>query len=345
MTAETGTTTMRERRAAARSRAAAIRERDEVERATCARLVAGVCAGCGGLAAAGRGTLALPNPWMSAMLAHEWARTDSERATANLPPLLGWRRRCEKCAASTDIVASLTGIRVAGEVAGAALGAVRPPVLRHALLVADRYPDAHRADVALRSPRPQPWAHVTEQEREALARAVRTADRATRPTRCVNGACGFCGMSTAISWRSSPLEWADGAAAPLCAPCAAVWDRRGRPGTLDADRLRAAALEALSGANSMSSDGLGIRLFVDVAGDDHSGKPAPWTYAPDALDALRERARLTWPSSLPPDLREEYTGRALRESNETQTAARAAAAAERAAADAEHARAAGWIAG
>lgn len=335
--------TLRERRAAARARAAAIRERDEVERAARARLVVGVCSACGGLAAAGRGSLADGSVWLSPIIRHQWEQVDVERSRHELPPLLSWRRRCEKCADAAGMVLALTGQRVAAEVAGAALGNIRPPAFQ-ALLVAHLWPESFTADLALRQPRPSSWAHVTEPERDALARAVETADRATRPQRCVHGACGFCGVSTSMSWRTSPVRWADWSPAPLCASCAAVWDRRGRPGDDERDRLRAAALEALSGANSMGSAGLGIRIYADVAQDDHSGTLAPWNYAADALDTLRERARLAWPSTLPPDLRDAYVSRALRESREAQEAARAAAAADRAVADAEQARAAGWIA-
>jgi hypothetical protein len=96
----------------------------------------------------------------------------------------------------------------------------------------------------------------------------------------------------------------------------------------------------LSGANGWGSDGLGIRVFAELAGADHQGNPEPWTFAP-ALDGLKEGARLTWPNSLPSGIKETYIARSAQR-DEARRAEQAAKEAERVTAELEAARAEGW---
>ncbi|MFB8386796.1 hypothetical protein ACFC3F_06610 [Microbacterium sp. NPDC055910] len=263
---------------------------------------------------------------------------DSERAINNLPALCGWRRRHDGCATTSGIVAEILGNEpLPYEIAGAALGS-----LRRSLLIERRHPDPIHADVQHRAKKPRPWAHVTDADREVLRKAIDRVRAQHEPRRCVNGACAWCGVSKSIGWRSSPETWADGSDAPLCRACAAVWESRGKP--TDRDSRRRCALEALSGAAGFHGDGLGIRAYIDLTGDDHSGTDQPWQYAPAALEAIKDRARMTWPSTVTdPQIRNEYAERARREHREAQEAVWAAIEAERAQAEAEAARAAGWV--
>ncbi len=322
-----------DRRANARARAEEIRQRDAAERERRERLVPGVCSACAGIVPAGTGTLAEFDPFAEPRARGQIELIDRERAKTKLAPLLGWRRRHDECATADGMVRGLIGVTVAPQVAGEALSALRTPAV-----ASQRWPISHQADAALRERTPRAWAHVADDEREALRKAVTRARATVEPTRCASGACAWCGVAKSIGWRASAETWPDGSPAPICGLCASVWDSRTRPTELAA--RRACALEALSGANSMGSDGLGIIPFAAMPNADRAGTAEPWSYAPAALGELRERARMMWPSSLPVELRDEYVARVGRKSREALEAAREAAAL--AAAEAEAAALAGW---
>uniref|UniRef100_UPI0025FB1626 hypothetical protein n=1 Tax=Microbacterium sp. TaxID=51671 RepID=UPI0025FB1626 len=288
---------------------------------------------------AGEGSRDGVSKWASSDGRAEWSVNDRERVKRGLPPVDEWRRRHEPCATTPAIVAQVIDVHgLSPYVAGSALGALREP-----LLARDRAASPTAAFLAAQDAAPRPWAWVGDAEREALRRAVDRARATVEPRRCKSGACAWCGVATSIGWRSSPEKWSDRTPAPLCRACAVVWDRRSQP--LDRDGLRAAALEALSGANGMGSDGLGIRAYADVAGEDHNGTATPWAYAPDALAEVAERARMTWPGSLASGLRDEYLEKvsaAKREAWAALAAERTAAEQARLQAEAHAAREAGW---
>lgn len=311
-----------------------LEERERIAAKLAEDLPAGVCSVCGGTVAAGTGTLQQVSAWANFADVAAWREVDMDRVGKGLPPLLGWRRRHAGCQTSADIVATLTGVEVSPVVAADALGRLKEPVRVSELYRSEIA--AHRAMVAGYVA----WGHVEEHARTLLRRAVDRARAEVEPRRCREGGCAWCGRSHSIGWRSSPERWGDGSDAPLCTSCAKFWDLGGRP--TDRDGLRACALEALSGANSWGSNGLGIRTYSDLATDDHAGTAEPWTYAPDALAALRERAWMTWPGSLTGVMRDEYTARARREHAEAQDAALARLAADEAEASAEAAAAEGW---
>ena len=330
--------TTADRVARARERVAALNERERARLDALRRLPRALCAVCGGIVPAGEGSRDGISKWASSDGRAEWSMNDRERIKRGLPPVDEWRRRHERCATTPAIVEQLIDVHgLSPYVAGSALGALREP-----LLARDRAATATHAFLASQDAAPRPWAWVGDAEREALRRAVDRARATVEPRRCKSGACAWCGVAESIGWRSSPEKWSDGKPAPLCRACAVVWDGRGAP--QDRDGLRSSALQALSGAASMTNADLGLRCYVDIAKDDHSGTATPWAYAP-ALAEITERARLTWPGSLPTGLRDEYTEKASQAKRE----AWAALAAERTAADrarlraeADAAREAGW---
>lgn len=322
-------------------RRAAVRERIAAEKERRARLPRALCGACGGVVAQGEGVVFESDTWSPG---DSTAVDDRGRASAGLPQILGWRRRHDRCASSSSIVVQiLGGDPLSDEIAGAALGSVRG-VLRGPVLVQHRSPDGRSAALAatMQARSPRPWAHLTDDDRAALRWAVDRERAEVEPRPCVSGPCAWCGVLRSVGWRRSPEQWADGREAPLCGSCAQVWDRRGNPGVRDG--LRACALEALSGANSLGSTGLDLLAYVDIADEDRTGRDEPWTYA-EPLARLREEARLTWWASLPANLRDEYmvkAAEATRAAMEAQRAAEAAEAAEEAQRQAEAAKAAGW---
>lgn len=310
-----------DRQGRARARAAALAARDEA-------LPRAICAACGGVVGAGQG-VSLPRPSWGAYGAQE----DDDRQRQGLPLIAEWSRRHDACATTPGIVQQIVGGEVSAEIASDALSEASRARGRE-ILAQHRYADEVAATRAYRQPKPRAWAHLDDADRARLRRAVDRARAEVEPRRCSAGACAWCGCSHSIGWRTSPETWSDGTAAPLCATCAAVWDRRTAP--TDREGLRAAALEALSGAAGWT--GLDLMTFSDVAGDDHAGQPIGWTYAPQPLAELRERARLTWPAGVGGD----YAARAAQAARDAREAAQAAADA---AAESERltaARAAGW---
>ncbi|OAN37438.1 hypothetical protein A4X16_16645 [Microbacterium sp. H83] len=92
--------------------------------------------------------------------------------------------------------------------------------------------------------------------------------------------------------------------------------------------------------------GQGIRCYVDIAGDDHTGTPGRWEYAPEPLAALRESARIAHPESLPGEIRDEYREKhraALRETRQRLREIERDQLAAAARAESEAAKRAGWL--
>ena len=260
-----------ERRAAARARAAEMTARDEA-------LPAALCGACGALVRTGEGVAYPRSPWAPQSLSE--AQEDAERIRNGQPPILSWTRRHDRCATSVGVVAQLVGIELPAEVASEALSAASGSRGLLAVMASARFRDAPPRDR-----RPKAWAHLSDEDRARLARAVDRARAEVEPRRCVSGACAWCGVSHSIGWRTSPETWRDGSAAPLCSSCADTWISRTRP--TEREELRAAALEAATGVRSWSGEG--IYVYADVATDDRTGTAEPWQYAPEAIAALRER--------------------------------------------------------
>lgn len=328
-----------DRVARVRERVAAHHDREAARQEHLRRLPEAICAACGGVVRAGEGTREGTGPWGSDDDRHQWTIEDQARKKAGLPRVDAWRRRHDECATTPQIMGALIGEHdLSPQIAATVLNSLNEP-----LLARERAKDATSASLDNRMAKPRPWAWIGDREIALLRRAVDRARAAVEPRRCRDGACGWCGVSESIGWHAGPARWSDGSAAPLCRACSAVWTSRGKP--TDEAGARACALEALSGANGIASDGLGIRTYADIAGDDHGGTNERWAYAPAALDALTERARLTWPGSLPPDIRDEYRAAAAREQRAAQAAVIGeldAAERQRAEAEAEAARQAGW---
>lgn len=269
-----------------------------------------LCAVCGGPVAAGTGLVdGEPNETAN--------RIDAKRTRGGLVPLRAWTRTHAQCADPVHVVKVVTGLDLSAEVAAAALGyAHRAPLYVDGM----RIPGVARiyAHVALDPDHALPeaidgkaWSHVDAETARTFTEVVRETARTLKApgtaVRCVNGACGSCGVAKSTTWHASPMKWADGSAAPWCADCYQV--ARRRPWSSDLLRIRAVALEVLSGANDMfMADEIGdrMRLFCEIAGDDHAGTSEPWTFAAEAWADARELARRAFPSSLPDDLRQHY---------------------------------------
>ncbi|HCS61399.1 MAG TPA: hypothetical protein DIW46_08390 [Microbacterium sp.] len=305
-----------------------------------AQLPRALCRVCGGIVAKGQGTIEPESTWPSRTRHQTSGVIDGERTKRGLPPFCDWRRSHTVCAGGPErTILALTGIEVTPAVAVDALTRMLP----RRFAVFSAFPEPNMAHVRLKDKKPQPWSHVSGADRAALATVVRKTHDPSKPRRCREGACAWCGISRSLSWHASPETWADGSRAPLCGDCYPVWRKRGAPS--DRDDRRANALEALSSAAWWPMTGSGIHCYVDIAGDEHSGTPGRWEYAPEPLSQLRETARITRPESLPAEIRNEYREKrsaAMREDREARQRIEETAAAEQARADKEAASAAGW---
>lgn len=271
-----------------------------------------VCAVCGGIVAAGTGVTD-GEPTAAAL------NIDARRRRESLPALHGWTRMHTGCNDPVAVVRTLTGLSVNDTIAQDALWAVQPPRLvgddgrplpQVAPVFACRFAELSSASAWAGGA----WKHVKETSRDALAEAVRDAEHQryfdTEAHRCTDGPCGACGVALSRGWRQSPIRWKDGAPAPWCAECAQVADRR--PASREILRLRAVALEALSGASGADMSvryGEHMRLFAELVDPGHPGTAERWEYAADTWAEVRESARLNYPSSLPDGLRQDYQAR------------------------------------
>ena len=102
-----------------------------------------------------------------------------------------------------------------------------------------------------------PWRHL---DRKELVKAVKSLPRLRRragldPSRCRDGACGWCGVAESCGWHTSKQRWPDGTPAPLCRSCHEVRRaaRRG-PTPSRAICLRRWA-EAMTGRSAITSVG------------------------------------------------------------------------------------------
>lgn len=127
-----------------------------------------------------------------------------------------------------------------------------------------------------------------------------------RMRRCTSGACGVCGAAWSSGWKSGPVTWSDGTKAPLCADCAVLW--RATPTDQGVDGLRVRAEAALAGMRpQLGDDSLGLRLYADLAGDDHAGTDQPWEYMPaDTRTTLVRRLRARHPQAIVDEFEREH---------------------------------------
>lgn len=305
-----------------------------------AQLPRALCRVCGGIVAKGQGEIESEPTWQSRTRRHTSGVIDGERAKRGLPPFFDWQRSHTACAGGPErTILALTGIEVTPTIAVAALSRMLPR--RFAAFSA--FPEPNMAHVRLKDEKPLPWSHVSDADRAALATVVRKTHDSSKPKRCREGACAWCGVSHSLTWHASTETWADGSRAPLCGDCYPVWRKRGASDDR-ADR-RANALEALSSAAWWPMTGGGIHCYVDIARDDHSGTPGRWEYAPEPLAELRESARIGHPESLPGEIRDEYKEKrrhAMREAQAKASALTAMADADDERAEREAAVAAGW---
>lgn len=303
-----------------------------------------VCRLCGGIVSSGTGqSIGTPTDRDEAQ--------DRRRTAAGLPALAGWTRQHKSCADDAAFVLALTGIEVSPVIAAKAVteahayptpyvGGVRTP---GAIVFAFRSLD-HDSTLPEQITG-EAFAHIDEETRAAFVEIVRKAKRNYRApgtlVRCTDGPCGACGVAKSSGWHAARIKWSDGTPAPWCAACFAVADRRPNGKSAEVMRLRAVALEALSGANSMTmADDLGdrMRLFAELVDPGHEGTAERWEYAADAWADIRELARRAYPGSLPEPERQYY--RDLNRAAEQAAAARDAHEREKAAQAAE--QAAGW---
>lgn len=258
---------------AARDRVAAVREAREAEQARRAELVASVCRVCGAQVAAGEGTIE-PE---STLRDPQWKR--------NHEVVHGWRRQHDACRPDAGaVIRRLTGIEVTESEVAEVLRAMRDL----APYAAGRY-DVERGQFPPQTAEPFAW--IDRETRDWLREVVEHVRAESRPSQCVDGACGLCGRAESIGWRKSPLTWRDGSPAPLCAPCATWYDRAGQPSDLDS--LRRVAVRLWLGERwwqmGVPATESGFRLFCEIATEAEREEGCePWSYRPAALAVVRE---------------------------------------------------------
>ena len=131
-----------------------------------------------------------------------------------------------------------------------------------------------------------PWKHV---DRRELAKAIKSLPRLRRragldPSRCVHGACAWCGVAESCGWFTSKQRWANGEPAPLCRSCHEVDVRHGRPS--HPDDLPAALAEAITGTPVMLGEQPPPGLVPFCESGDRAGQE-PWAHLPaEAVEAL-----------------------------------------------------------
>jgi hypothetical protein len=205
-----------------------------------------------------------------------------------------------------------------------------------------------------------PWRHV---DREALDEAIGRlpelrVDAGLVDSPCVDGNCGWCGVREARGWASFGHTWADGTPAPLCGPCAAIFERTGRPDPAWWDAQRAGIAEAVSGVPVMLGETppAGLRAFAEeekararaingggqapineplqgpmsepgtVKSDISEGDGTPWSHLPQvALEAYRWAVWGRWQGRYAPA---EHRAEALARAEAVEAARAAKVAAE-----------------
>jgi hypothetical protein len=219
-----------------------------------------------------------------------------------------------------------------------------------ATFVVPRYSE-HRAgveptwDSSVRLRDRLPWRHV---DRRRLRRAVDTLPKLRReagldPSGCTTGACAWCGCAESRGWFADGHVWADdGAAAPLCGECHAVYEAHGSVDPSWWDGQRDGIGEALTRVPPQAGEQApsALRGFAEVAGQrggDHAGG-ARWCHLnADGVETYRWRTWLRFGGALAPaEHREEAQRRAA--AREAEGAARRAqeAAEQQAAQDATY---------
>ncbi|MFD4957540.1 hypothetical protein [Microbacterium sp. NPDC058389] len=283
---------------------------DSDERARRAQLPEAWCRYCGGIAAAGEGTVEPERPLIPPhpaggetperavkVLREQWAAAQPPRA-------MQWTRACATCAdaarrgeIAAEAFSRLAGRPVAERDARAALSMLRRWELDAAgtpLRLVGVFVFAIEREQGTGTP----WGHVTDDERRQLLDTLSVAERASTPGASDDGACGLCGRREARRWHRSAepmhaaaLTWPDGSEAPLCGVCHAVWQRRGAP--TDAQGIRRVVWEALTG----EPIGLGseaderVTPYCRSHAADCAGVDQAWSWAQPGLAQIHDERR------------------------------------------------------
>lgn len=122
--------------------------------------------------------------------------------------------------------------------------------------------------------------------------------------KCSTGACGLCGVSRATAWHTGPLKWSDGSPAPFCGDCSKAWMTASRPRELEG--IRQVGLTEFCGVPrfiGVHNNAFGLRVYAELAGDDHVGHDDRFSYKLEALAEVRRAAWTAHPSCAPDDTR------------------------------------------
>ncbi|MGW9168417.1 hypothetical protein [Agromyces sp. NPDC055658] len=257
-----------------------------------------VCRVCGVTVPAGHGSRLPEAVWLDGpSIAYE-RQVDEARALAGRPVIDMWRRACDRHGDPTAeaVIEELLGLDVTANEARVAVVRFGRP-----LIAAQRWPVGDAPENIAKRDIGEPWGWI---DREALREAVNGALGAMRPSRCGDGACGMCGRRSSIGWVRSSLQWADGSPAPVCRECDRALTKASSP--TDIERIREVAAYELLGRWELAVDVAGLRLFVEVAGDEErtEGYGEPWSYRPEALAAVKRTNFLQHPRWAPSGERE-----------------------------------------
>lgn len=174
---------------------------------------------------------------------------------------------------------------------------------------AARFPGADGAPMYLYGTRPkgpgnaEPWAHVTDTDRENLRAVLARERRKLRPRRSKHGPCGCCGRLRAMRWTSPRQVSTDPRIPrwPLCGTCVDMLDRAGT--TILADARTWITAAAVHSKPMMSKDflkGYAETMLPGVDPAKCSGAVEPYGYITrQELVAVWER----WPKVAPPEWR------------------------------------------
>lgn len=258
-----------------------------------------VCRVCGGVVPEGTG-LRIAEGWIEGRDATAERGMDAELTARGEPIVDSWRRQHAACPVERhEVIAILAGVsdltpregELITELDRQRVFAVLQYGWGSARLVAHQ-PLPNRAFE---------WVDVPR-----LKAAVEQVLATTRPRRCVEGACGVCGVGVSVGWVESPLTWPDGSRAPLCGECARASETYAKPELLnDLEHLRLVGLWRWLGLWTMGAEPLGFRVFAEVATDEErqEGYGEAFSFRPIQLAEVRHRQYRRRPHLAPPDVR------------------------------------------
>lgn len=261
-----------------------------------------ICNVCGGRARAGEGSRE-PEPF-TGLAPHP--ANPSRRVVISAPHAPedadGWRRTCAICVEATagEIVGAVVGHAVSDADARNVIG--RMHRFDEADTLVQEFPTAQ----AMGHATGRPWAHLSAEQRERVQQVLREVTRDRQIGPCVQGACGVCGRRSSRRWFAAPafLRWPDGDAAPVCAECQEVADRRPEPQSIE--ELRVIGVECATGfAQWGYTAPPAFRLYAEAKDADGNGHAEPWDYG-DGIREFREQMWTDRPSLAPADQRDEY---------------------------------------